>query len=120
MKKKTKILFTITLTVLSLLSILIISQGIEPLRDYISLKDGLPQKRYFELILMCISPMILSSIYIVFNTFLTFYFWRYEITWLSKDKYEEIKQKHLQRKEDKKKAKIEKMEEKIERLKDGK
>ena len=95
MKKSTKILFTVVLTVLSLLSVFIIPQGIEPLRSYISLKDGLPQKRYVELIFMCISPMILSIIYIVFNTFLTFYFWRYEITWLSKDKYEEIKQKHL-------------------------
>lgn len=117
MKKSTKILFTVWF---SLLIVALIPLIINYTKVVLHLFRF--SKNENTLFFTALQNLYLTFFYISIAILLVIaivFIWRYEITLFSKDKYEEIKKKHLQRKEEKKKAKIEKMEKKIERLKDG-
>ena len=117
MKKSTKILFTVWFSLLIVVLIPIIIRNTQTMLHFFRFSKNentliftALQNLYFTFFYLSIAILLVIAIVFI---------WRYEITLFSKEKYEEVKQKHLQRKEDKKKAKIEKMEKEIERLKDG-
>lgn len=124
MKKKTKILFTFIISILSIAFIILLIWGIQHTSSYheaILTILGLDSQYVIQsqldnrirLFVFHLSSVIVISLTLIFNIFLIIYFWKNEITFYPKEESQK-------RKEDKKKAKIQKMEKEIERLKDGK
>ena len=114
MKKSTKILFTVWFSLLIVVLIPIIIRNTQTMLYFFRFSKNentliftALQNLYFTFFYLSIAILLVIAIVFI---------WRYEITLFSKDKYEEIKQKHLQRKEDKKKAQIDKKKAQIDKL----